>query len=305
MIPIQFKENEKDTVNKLSHILLRVEIRQHHKNKYRSNIRSINTWCKENIEIDGKGLTFPQIIKADFETLGKIAEILDKLSESQHKELEQYKEFLIKKLYKQKFPRNEFMESLGVTVCPYCNRNFVNSAKKRTMCDLDHFYNKDKYPLLAVSFYNLIPVCHSCNHAKGTNDIKYSPHDKRYKTNDLVNFDFYLKGMDFLYNSKDIGIEIEESKQFEQNIKVLKLCEVYQIHSDIVQDCIKKAIMFNPEYLDYLYAEYCTLFESKNELYKIVFGNYINEDSFGERPLAKLTHDIIENLFEIYYGIKL
>ncbi|WP_102269604.1 hypothetical protein [Massilicoli timonensis] len=177
---------------------------------------------------------FTIIIKADFETLGKISEKLDELKSFQHKE------FMINKLYLQRFTRNEFVESLGVPVCPYCNRNFVNSAKKRTMCDLDHFYNKDEYPLLAVSFYNLVPVCHSCNHAKGTKNIDYSPHDKKYKTNDLVNFDFYLRSMNFLYNSKDIGVEIEESKQFVRNIKVLKLSEVYQIHSDIVQDCIKR-----------------------------------------------------------------
>lgn len=135
---------------------------------------------------------FTIIIKADFETLGKISEKLDELKSFQHKE------FMINKLYLQRFTRNEFVESLGV------------------------------------------PVCHSCNHAKGTKNIDYSPHDKKYKTNDLVNFDFYLRSMNFLYNSKDIGVEIEESKQFVRNIKVLKLSEVYQIHSDIVQDCIKR-----------------------------------------------------------------
>ena len=49
------------------------------------------------------------------------------------------------------------------------------------MCQFDHFYNKSKYPLLAISFYNLVPVCGTCNHTKGKNDVDYSPHDKKYR----------------------------------------------------------------------------------------------------------------------------
>lgn len=303
MIPVRFKGNEKDVVQKLCGDLLKRKPRQKNKNDYKRNLIRINEWCQKHIIIDGKSLSFGDVVKADFETLTKIVCILERENIP-----DDDKDFLIDYLYKERFSdkkyRLEFMDSLGITVCPYCNRNFVNSTKERTMCQFDHFFNKDKYPLLAVSFYNLIPVCSSCNHAKGKKEIKYSPHDKKYKTNDLVNFDFSIIGMDYLFNDKDLKIELDGDKDFNQNIKALMLDEVYQLHTDVVQECIKKTMIFNPDYLDYLCTEYKDLFDSKEELYKLVFGNYIDEESFGKRPLSKLMHDIYEDLFDIYYGEK-
>lgn len=301
MIPVLFKEEEEKTVNNLYHKLLNIKLHQPKKAAYISNIKAINTWCNKNIIINGKPYSFPQVIQADYDTLVKIVHVLDSGVVFPN----QYENFMKVTLYKDRFPRKEFMESLGVTVCPYCNRNFVNKANKRTMCDLDHFFNKDKYPVLAVSFYNLVPVCHSCNHSKGVQSISYSPHDKGYSTDDLLTFDFYLKGVDFLHDEKEIGIEIAEIGKMKNNVTALSLRDVYQIHTDIVQDCIKRTIMFCPEYLNYLYYTYSDLFESEEELYRTVFGNYIEEKAYGKRPLAKLTSDILKELFEICYGIDL
>ena len=194
------------------------------------------------------------------------------------------------------------MEELQVTVCPYCNRNFVNSTNERTMCDLDHFYDKETYPILAVSFHNLVPVCHACNHAKASKSISYSPHNMKFSTDDLLTFDFFVTGMDYLYDNKQINIEIDCRNIFKDNAKELKLREVYQIHSDIVQECIKKAIVFNPEYMTDLLNTYDGLFESEEELYRIVYGNYLEESAYGKRPLSKLTKDILSNLLIEIYG---
>lgn len=111
--------------------------------------------------------------------------------------------------------------------------------------------------------------------------------------------------MDYLFNTEDLRIEIDGNTNYKKNIEVLKLNELYQLHTDIVQECIKKTMIFNPGYINYLLATYKLLFDSKEDLYKLVFGNYIDEESFGKRPLSKLTHDIYEDLFDIYYGFKL
>lgn len=96
----------------------------------------------------------------------------------------------------------------------------MNSALEKTMCDLDHFYEKSEYPVLAISFYNLIPVCHYCNHTKGTNQITYSSHNEKFKTDELLTFDFHIKGMDFLNDKQQLGIEIYGAKEVESNIKI-------------------------------------------------------------------------------------
>lgn len=297
MIPISFKD--KKAVAELYHLLLNVRPRQRNTQAYIANIKAINNWCLKNISVKGKKYSFSDIICADYDEIVEIANVYNL---RKRKIAKKYKKFIINTLYKQRFPREKFVEELQVTVCPYCNRNFVNSTYKRTMCDLDHFYDKETYPILAVSFHNLVPVCHACNHAKASNAISYSPHNMKFGTDDLLSFDFFITGMDYLYDNKQIGIEIDYSSVFKSNIKELKLREVYQIHSDIVQECIKKAIMFNPEYLTDLFNTYNGLFESKEELYRIIFGNFIEESSYGKRPLSKLTKDILSNLLIDIYG---
>lgn len=297
MIPICFRK--KGAVNRLYHILLNVKPTQKNKVEYLKNIRAINKWCLKNISVSGKKYSLPDVIKADY---SEIAEIANVYNSRQIKMPKKYKKFIIDTLYKQRFPRKEFVEELQVTVCPYCNRNFVNSTYKRTMCDLDHFYDKETYPILAVSFHNLVPVCHACNHAKASNAISYSPHNTKFNTDDLLSFDFYIGGIDYWVDNKQIGIEIDCSRELESNVQGLKLREVYQIHSDIVQECIKKAIMFNPDYMTDLFNTYNGLFESEEELYRIVFGNYMEESSYGKRPLSKLTKDILSKLLIEIYG---
>lgn len=296
MIPIYLKNG---AVNRLYHLLLNVKPRQRSKEEYIKNIRAINKWCLKNISVRGKKYSFPDVIKADYD---EIVEIANVYNSRRTKIPKKYKKFIIEKLYKQRFPRQEFVEELQITVCPYCNRNFVNSTYKRTMCDLDHFYDKETYPILAVSFHNLVPVCHACNHAKARKSISYSPHNMKFNTDDLLTFDFFIDGMDFLSDNQQIGIEIDCSREFENNVKELKLREVYQIHSDIVQECIKKAILFNPEYMTDLFNAYNGLFESEEELHRIVFGNYMEESFYGKRPLSKLTKDILSKLLIEIYG---
>lgn len=299
MIPIYFKNG---AVNRLYHLLLNVKPRQRSKVEYLKNIRAINKWCLKNISVRGKKYSFPDVIKADYD---EIVEIANVYNSRRTKIPKKYQKFIIEILYKQRFPRQEFVEELQITVCPYCNRNFVNSTYKRTMCDLDHFYDKKTYPILAVSFHNLVPVCHACNHAKASKSISYSPHNMKFNTDDLLSFDFFIDGMDFLSDNQQIGIEIDCGREFETNVRELKLREVYQIHSDIVQECIKKAIMFNPKYMTDLFNTYNGLFESEEELYRIVFGNYMEESFYGKRPLSKLTKDVLSKLLIEIYGFNM
>ena len=131
--------------------------------------------------------------------------------------------------------------------------------------------------------------------------LSYSPHDLRYKTDDILTFDFFIKDINFLVNPKQIGIEIDESPIMTANIEELKLKDMYQLHTDLIQECIKKSMIFNPVYINYLYHTYNELFESEGELINIIYGNYLNDESYKRRPLSKLTSDIVKNILEILY----
>lgn len=300
MIPIHFKNPEISTVDSL-YCQLGLTKKGGQK-ELRKKPKNVDDWCKANLIVDGKTYSFPEVIKADFSTLTRIRQEIDDKKIVMPDDLKNY---MINTLYEVRFPRKEFVDALEVTVCPYCNRNFVNSTFDKTMCDLDHFYEKSEYPVFAISFYNLVPVCHYCNHTKSTKKITYSSHDSKFKADDLLTFDFHIRGIDFLSDKQQLGIEIYDAKQIKSNIDVLKLRELYQIHTDVVQECIKKAMMFEPGYLNYLANEYKDLFASKEELYRIVFGNYYGEEAYGKRPLSKMTSDILRDLILLYYSMDL
>ena len=72
-----------------------------------------------------------------------------------------------------------FVRMLGVHYCPYCNAETVGAAVLRCKdgrvklhhSELDHFLPKSRYPVLALSLYNLIPSCTRCNSRfKGASD---------------------------------------------------------------------------------------------------------------------------------------
>jgi len=193
----------------------------------------------------------------------------------------------------------DLIEQIGITVCPYCNRTYVQSItnknqyhKKRRTCEFDHFYPQSEYPFLAISFYNLIPSCKTCNHIKGKNPIQFSPYEMNGAN--LVDFKYNIEGIDYLTDPKQVSIEIDWKNQdfYESNGKVFGLDDLYKNHNDIAQEILVKRHIYNDTRIDELWEEYKDLFSSKEEIIQMIAGNYINEEDLGKRPLAKLTRDI-------------
>lgn len=81
-------------------------------------------------------------------------------------------------------------------LCPYCQQASaitIRSAKsgKSFRPTLDHFYPKGNYPYLALSLYNLIPSCQTCNSSlKGQLDFASTEHLHPYEDNEVVRYDW-------------------------------------------------------------------------------------------------------------------
>lgn len=80
-----------------------------------------------------------------------------------------------------------FITNTRLRICPYCGIDKVIESK-RTKNEIDHFLPKGKYPFFAVSYYNLIPSCNSCNRADHKGQL--SPIDE--KANGLVVLNPYI-----------------------------------------------------------------------------------------------------------------
>lgn len=199
--------------------------------------------------------------------------------------------------------RSLLLSALHVDVCPYCNRQYITNYETkgtiRGTADIDHFYNKSQYPFLALSIYNFIPSCQICNSRfKLTKDFELKKHiypygrgfgkDGKFK---FINIDCLL-GNDPKYVLENCG-NLEE---IENSINTFHLQEVYQSHKDYVQELVKKAKIYNDTQCNEFLRNFRGLFSSKEEMLRMIFGNYISEEDLGKRPLAKLTKDLLDDL---------
>lgn len=190
----------------------------------------------------------------------------------------------------------KLVSNIGITVCPYCNRSFIQSVNsQRRTCQLDHFYSKDEYPYLALSFFNLVPCCYACNHQKSTLSIGISPYQD-FKTDSLLTFNYIPKDSSFRYPKGEIEIQINAHTNGELNLStniiIFGLNELYAYHTDVVKEILLKGEIYSVDYIQSLLAQFPHLFESEEEAIQLVIGNYVLDEDLGKRPLAKLIRDI-------------
>lgn len=194
-------------------------------------------------------------------------------------------------------------KKLDIITCPYCNKQYTFTIYKglnklKTRPQLDHFFPKSKYPFFALSFYNLIPSCPTCNHIKSEEEIDIHPY--------MAGFDTQCKfivgtidGSDF--NSWVMGkrnVTIKFSSQ-NRNIKRLGLSELYNEHMDYVEEIIDKCLAYNDSYYESLINSFSGLGKTEEEIDRIIWGNYFEVADYKRRPLSKITKDILEQ-----FGIK-
>lgn len=206
----------------------------------------------------------------------------------------------------------KFVELLDLKTCPYCNRNYISVIEKNDLNDkqtrpeLDHFHPKSIYPFLAINYYNLIPSCSTCNKLKSDDDSLLLLHPYDDKVNN-INITYWLNDMKF-YNVKsikDITFESEKSLEIEienmpdDNKKIFQLERLYQEHTDIIIELILKHLHYPQSYIE----ELSSFGYNKEEIYRFIFSNYLNEENLSKRPLSKLTRDIAEELNLLSYQI--
>lgn len=214
---------------------------------------------------------------------------------------------------------HDFVERLGVKVCPYCNRLFVttaNSKNRRVQPQLDHFRNKNDYPFLALSVNNLIPSCGVCNLLKLANDEdmiypyeeSFADEEHIFATNIPLNHTVpALEGIaiskeDFKIELKFNG-EMKDEKRGERikkSIGILALEELYQSHREYVSNLYRQRYILTNQMAQDIYKQFPNLYSSENDVEFLFALMNTDREHWGERPLAKLTHDIRAEIDELY-----
>ena len=318
MIPIE-KSNPSEVKNICMKLYQKMDFQD-----YLGFKNNLNSWVASHVqELASEEDAFLKIMTGEYSFLENLKEILDNFVDEEPI-LAEY----LKKSYDKidSELRKKIIDSKNISVCPYCNRNHINSTYKILHCNncnqdlfvidevkkecpnckqeikgptkvvntaqLDHFFPKDSYPLFAVSFYNLIPSCYSCNHVKLNKDLKYSPYDTSFPFDD-IKFTYVPKSVD------DIEIKIDSyDSNFKKGIRILGIEELYQSHIDVVNELIWKKEVYTNSYREGLseILNQTNLELSKAEVNRFITGHYTDKENYGKRPLSKMVTDISKEI---------
>ncbi|MEZ3464110.1 MAG: hypothetical protein K1W23_18545 [Lachnospiraceae bacterium] len=208
----------------------------------------------------------------------------------------------------------QLCEALEVNVCPYCNREFIYTVFgddhiKVVRPELDHYLPKSRFPMFALSFYNLIPGCHSCNSSiKGQRELNMKKHlhpyikseaEMRFKYEELQirNGKFRMKvGIDY---RNDLDDKLKATCEF------FHTQEIYQYHESIIDRYLLEAQEF-PQTLLKEYKEFINnnmkiaVKRTEKDIFLQKFRVQQAGDEMNE-VLIKFRKDIVEQIWEEKY----
>ena len=155
-----------------------------------------------------------------------------------------------------------FLKKYGFMTCVYCNQSKIHYDsldQTKKSGTLDHFYNKDRYPFLCTSFFNLLPCCSDCNgpNKKAERRIGFYP----YREKDAIKgspfeFIFNIRNMGEYCSANDVDIDFLEDSNMgdlvpyqsntilESYNKIFQIRELYQDYKGKVSRAVKRKAWF-------------------------------------------------------------
>ena len=193
-------------------------------------------------------------------------------------------------------------DSRGLLVCPYCNRNYINTRDRSLGAEMDHFYNKDTFPMFSISLYNFIPSCSTCNRIKGTKTLKINP----YLRNDIQKVKF-----DLITDLDGYRIEIKQDQDGNLHtlaetedlkndlIDILKLDEAYKVHKIEVREMLDREKEYNEKYREDLKNMFSGEgIEIDKKIDALIYGDIVftSEDDLINKSLGNFKKDVYEKI---------
>lgn len=192
----------------------------------------------------------------------------------------------------------DLCNNLRIETCVYCNRLYTSTViteknEKVIRATLDHWFPQAQYPLLALSFYNLIPSCSPCNSSvKHSNPFKLRNNIHPYVDKNVTTEYSLKSSYDKSINSFKVTVNTKNSK-INSTLKAMKIAEIYEHHQSELADLDLLQRKYNKSYLKDLGKLLGTKLTEK-EVYRIMFGVEYEDEDFYKRPLSKLKKDILK-----------
>jgi len=197
----------------------------------------------------------------------------------------------------------QLAEALDIRTCPYCNRNYTSTVitkkgEKITRPQFDHYFDKADNPLLALSFYNLIPSCSVCNSSvKGAAKFDLSSHLHPYLDDSVDKIRFTYKYSNQTKSGLEVIVKTKELSKEKKTVKEFAVEEIYNSHTGELLELLRTRQYFSEKYLEILKTNLLRgVIVSQEDLYRIAFGVELNPENFINRPFSKFKKDILTEL---------
>lgn len=221
------------------------------------------------------------------------------------------------------------------STCPYCNATYLFDLKQRSKRggsgssdyfadQLDHYYPKSKYPYLAMSIFNLIPSCPTCNHIKGNKENHLHPYYEEMGDNakftlsvsclgELENIKFETveeyrehiedgENNDYQFNLKEgfnnrvelkikSGLDSELNKRIRNSKKIFQLENKYSGIREEIRDLYFKHKLLSQTQREETLSQFGdSLGIIEEEMEEVYYG--ARKEETHKRPLSKFINDI-------------
>lgn len=197
-----------------------------------------------------------------------------------------------------------FIQNTGLIICPYCGNDKVIQSV-RTKSEIDHFLPKRKYPFFALSYYNLIPSCHYCNHADHKGQLSPIEED----ANNVSILNPYI----FKPNIVRFHLDIADTKVYEpENFNVIvgfsdkKYLDGYNRFFDISDryasnnhEAAADYVRFMDYKVDHFYNEINVDMTWINKAHRALFGYTPNSDSLYVKERHRMRKDFFDQLTKL------
>lgn len=219
----------------------------------------------------------------------------------------QFEEF--KKLYKNRFSNGNgsyvdsatkynaysFVRNIGLTVCPYCDEEYLDIIEKedggnlRTL-EIDHFFPQGQFPALAMCFYNLVPSGQNCNGIKLETPLGMSPFEETIEQCSWLYPDLPVGVNMENVSARDCTIHFHPKAGMKENVRVLHLEKRYERHKEKAHKYLLLAQQFDDDKIDEMIRQ--GFFPSRNFARRVLFEEPLEDN--GERQLlTKMKKDLM------------
>jgi hypothetical protein len=172
---------------------------------------------------------------------------------------------------------------------------------------LDHILPKAKYPILALSVFNFVPCCYSCNskfkvdkELVGANESFLSPTSQTFSFHHDNSFKLFFKANKVnttqIVNEEDFACRLTSTKreeQYNKYIEIFKLNARYKAHKADILDLITKNTKYSKTKIKQISD---LLGENEADIKSTIFGKELFEGDLSNKPKTKLLKDIAQNI---------